>query len=306
MKILVLVLGTVAALQFGSGEHKTHLCEGFVPKNDRSYPVGMKSPFMNAPSGITEEEFVAAMDRLETFMSHDVAEHGGRLIINRLWTSTEVNAYAWKGEDPTEWNIDMHGGLARHPAMTADAYILIGCHEVGHHVGGFPLYTGDNMSTEGQSDYYAASKCFRRLFSLKENTAWVRANDVDPVAAKECKLRFSSPRGTNACIRTAHAGLVLGRVLQDLNGELAEPQLSTPDTRKVVRTHQMHPKSQCRVDTYFNGGLCTRRSDSHFKSDDYRPGSCEKVDGYKFGFRPRCWFAPTDPDPVLIDQVAAM
>ncbi|MEK6555721.1 MAG: hypothetical protein AABZ31_10800 [Bdellovibrionota bacterium] len=309
MKYLVLVLGVLVAVQGGSVANKTvHLCEGFAAKNDQIYPVGTKmsfGAFMNVPTGITEVEYNEMLDRVEALLAPEVAAKGKTLIVNRLWTSSEANAYAHREGDT--WEIDMHGGLARHPIMSADGYALVACHEMGHHLGGGPFHLmADPLSNEGQSDYYASLKCFRRLFTVQENREWAKTAEISPLSKAECKIRFASQASQLACMRAAQAGLNLGMVLSSLNSEPAVPAIGELDKSIVKRTQNFHPKAQCRVDTYFNGAVCNRRTDSKVSDTDYRAGSCEKVDGYTFGFRPRCWFAPADADPVLLDKVAAL
>jgi hypothetical protein len=46
---------------------------------------------------------------------------------------------------------------------------LIICHELGHHVGGFPFVSGTPFggywaATEGQSDYYSTQVCARTMW----------------------------------------------------------------------------------------------------------------------------------------------
>ncbi|GAB4420954.1 MAG: hypothetical protein OHK0056_31630 [Bacteriovoracaceae bacterium] len=62
------------------------------------------------------------------------------------------------------------GGTARIEGMTRDAYAAIVCHELGHILGGEPRQSisgAEWSSAEGQSDYFAASNCLPRYFSMK-------------------------------------------------------------------------------------------------------------------------------------------
>jgi hypothetical protein len=36
----------------------------------------------------------------------------------------------------------MFGGLARHELVTDDGFMMVVCHETGHHLGGAPRYNG--------------------------------------------------------------------------------------------------------------------------------------------------------------------
>lgn len=287
MRILTIVLGLFLSAQ--AGQEIVRLCHGFAPPNNRRIPVA-RPGFMQV-GGITEAEFNDMLSRIETVMSGDVAERGGKLVIHRYWQSEEVNAYADRNGD--EYLLEMHGGLARHPLMTPEAYVTIACHELGHHIGGAPhfAYFGDSMSNEGQSDYFASLKCFRRLFTLEENQAWAATAQIHPLAESECNLRHTTEAEQLSCKRVVMAGIVLGNVLADL-GSGSVPTLGDFDPTEVTYTDDSHPMAQCRLDTYFNGAVCDRSTKERVSDTDYRSGSCEKEDGYDYGFRPRCWFSP--------------
>ena len=49
-----------------------------------------------------------------------------------------------------KWVVAMFGGLARRPEVTKDAFQFVVCHEVGHHLAGWP-FAYDWASNEGQS-----------------------------------------------------------------------------------------------------------------------------------------------------------
>ena len=52
----------------------------------------------------------------------------------------------------------------------------------------------------------------------------------------------------------------------------------------------MHPYAQCRLDTYFNGALCTVSEIIDFDDDEETTGACHKKNGDDRGLRPQCWF----------------
>jgi len=73
------------------------------------------------------------------------------LVIDKHWEDGTVNAYA--SENGNNDVISMFGGLARHPAITPDAFYLVACHEIGHHLGGAPKKGNTQWaSNEGQAD----------------------------------------------------------------------------------------------------------------------------------------------------------
>src|SRR4051812_30887126 len=79
---------------------------------------------------------------------------------------------------PFGFSFDISGGLATRPSVTEDVLILIGCHEIGHLMGGEPLKSpGYIISAEGQADYYATLKCARKYFQDEDNAS---LNDKKP------------------------------------------------------------------------------------------------------------------------------
>ncbi|MCB0414215.1 MAG: hypothetical protein KDD50_07770, partial [Bdellovibrionales bacterium] len=142
---LVLVL---FGLQLNSTTNH-QICEGIVPDNDLYIP-----PFsffsLDDPTGITEEQFNAVIDKTEAVYKDIIAEMGGDLQFQRNWDDGTVNAFANREGDT--WLVAMFGGLARHFTITEDAFMMVVCHELGHHIGGAPKYNGDDWaSNEGQA-----------------------------------------------------------------------------------------------------------------------------------------------------------
>src|SRR4051812_40125480 len=103
---------------------------GFLPENDFYIPANQKG--LNG--GLTEAQFNAAIDKVETVYAPIIASAGGKLQIDRNWTDGTVNAYA--SQVGKTWKVAMFGGLARHNTITEDGMSLVVCHEIGHHVGG--------------------------------------------------------------------------------------------------------------------------------------------------------------------------
>ncbi|MEI8347458.1 MAG: hypothetical protein WCG27_08320, partial [Pseudomonadota bacterium] len=86
--------------------------------------------------GIDEATFNATIDQLNVIYGPVVKEKGGNLVFERNWDDGTVNAYA--NQDGDTWTVAMFGGLARHEVITADAFALVVCHELNHHLGGAP------------------------------------------------------------------------------------------------------------------------------------------------------------------------
>ena len=141
--------------------------------------------------------------------------------------------------------------------MTIDGYTLVACHELGHHLGGAPLFSGqDWASVEGEADYFATTKCVKAM--------WGHASKARMDAASQ----------------------VLANTLARLEGS-KNPKASTPDRSVVTSTFEDHPAAQCRLDTYLAGVKCNAQGE--FSMTDSRVGACD--DG-TVGARPHCWFKP--------------
>lgn len=282
----LVVLGSVGAV---NANQVKDLCQGFVPPNNLDIPVG--HTFMGQPTGITEAEFHAVLDRVQGLYTDDIQnKFGAKFVINRKWKDGTVNAYAV--QSGKEWSINMFGGLARYRGMTADGFAAVACHEIGHHIGGAPKYSdSDWAAVEGESDYFAMLKCMRRYFGPDDNERILAAMKLDPLGVESCGNQFSDREEALYCIRGTEAGLVLGRVLADLGGERAIG-LGTPDPKVVTEIYENHPAAQCRLDTYFNGALCTVAVAEERSQTDYRPGSCYNSAIDAHGLRPHCWFKP--------------
>lgn len=261
--------------------------EGFVPKNDLFIPVGDKDA-----SGITEAQFNAVIDQVEAIYAPIVSTYGGNLKVVRNWTDGTVNAYAEQIGD--EWQVQMFGGLARHKTITPDGFALVVCHEIGHHIGGAPRYNGDEWaSNEGQSDYFATTKCLRRTWQSEDNVGIVRRMvDVPKALTDACNKQWSDAADRAICIRGGMAGDSVAKLFSALSWS-KQAKFDTPDPKQVSSTSDSHPATQCRLDTYFQGALCEKSFNEDFTADSEVAGSCHGSTGQSLGLRPRCWFKPT-------------
>lgn len=271
------------------------LADGFFPENDMWIPedsdlIDVFSSGLDE-GGIDEETFNRVIDEVEAVYAPIFEAQGAKLSVNRRWKSGTVNAFASRSGNT--WKVDMFGGLARHPAVTADGFALVLCHELGHHIAGYPKYDGgtDWASTEGQSDYFATSKCFKAVYGEEDNT-YIFGEPYEEAIELFCKLsHFTSENDQATCIRAAIGGQSLANLLADLRGAPA-PSVDTPDLNQVSTHYEGHPAAQCRFDTYLAGAVC----DLGFATDtgddlDYTAGYCTKADGYFIATRPECWFS---------------
>jgi hypothetical protein len=255
-----------------------------MPENDLAV-----SEFALFTNGMTEEKFNAIINKVADVYRPLFKEKKMKLKIKRAWQDETVNAYAYK---VYRWRyIKMFGGLARHPDVTDDAFALVVCHEIGHHFAGAPKIGGDPKkwaSNEGQSDYWGALKCFRRVFINDDNIYLMSLVDVDPLAKTRCFDAWSGPEAIALCERISMAGLSLGTLLN--NGSAV--YLDQPDQTVVTKTLDQHPNGQCRTDTYFHAALCPASVDLDVSNSDPTVGVCFDSSPLAIGTRRACWYAP--------------
>ena len=257
-------------------------------------PRGLKSA-----GGITEAEFNKVIDETEALYTEFIKEeYGGTLQVERKWDDGTVNAYAQRVG--TTYKVSMFGGLARHVEATSDGFRAVLCHEIGHHIAGAPKKTqwwgGTTWaSNEGQSDYFATSKCLKKYFEtdLEETVKRYKAASTEEqlLAKAKCDETYSNEDEAAMCYRGAEAGKSLARLLGSLGGN-SEVKFSTPDPAVVTTTDHNHPKAQCRLDTYFQGALCDKDHTLLPSGTDATVGYCNRSESYLVGVRPLCWYKP--------------
>lgn len=278
---------------FSTADQGKEVCRGFVPENDMKIPVGWRAPRGMAAGGLSEAQFHAVLDRVEKLFASDIAQAGGVLKVNRLWTDATVNASAQ--QIGTSWVLNMYGGLARHPEITVEGFALVACHELGHHIGGAPKiqsWFGTTWATnEGGADYYATLKCLRKFFAEDDNATIVANAKIDPFAQEKCEAQFTTTEDQLLCMRGSMAGDSVAGLFMALRKEPKRPRFDTPDPKVVARMDDAHPATQCRMDTYFAGAICDVDASIPVSQTDYREGSCIKGT-HETGTRPLCWFKP--------------
>lgn len=260
---------------------------GFAPANDQKIYVGDK-----AANNMTEEKFLDAVNRVSSIYAPIVQKLGKTLVMNNYWTNPQVNASA--KPVGSQMHVNMYGGLARHKFATVDGFMMVVCHELGHHLGGAPRYEKNTGwgSSEGQADYFAGLKCMRRVLENEDNIAIVAEMDIDADATTKCESIYKSASEVALCQRISMAGKSLANVLSDLDTVYKEVNFNTPDLKTVNVTFENHPEAQCRLDTYTAGALCDKSILEDVSRADSIPGTCIKKDGYVAGFRPLCWYRP--------------
>ncbi len=261
--------------------------KGFFPKNNWRIPIEHK-----ALNGITEIQFNDIIDNVANFYHPIFQSKGAQLVVERLWSDGTVNAFATR--KGSQWIVQMYGGLARHGEITSDGFALVLCHEIGHHLGGVPRYPGQNgwASNEGQSDYFAATKCLRRVWSGDDNQQIVSGMGIPSTLKSKCSSEWGNADDQAMCMRIGMAGLSTTRMFAVLSAGRM-PAFDEADNTQVNQTVDSHPPYQCRLDTYFQGGLCTVDYSEEIGQSNPNIGTCNRASNQEVGSRRLCWYSPS-------------
>lgn len=269
----------------------------FLPPNDLHLEDGIIRS-----SDITESEFNAIIDEvIEIYEPIIKGAHRGRLKVNRLWSNPTVNASATQIFG--SWEINMYGGLARRPEITPDGFAMVVCHELGHHLAGYP-FSGAWAADEGQSDYFATHTCGRLLWKDQSERNAEARSQIDEFPKRACDAQWTDSSEQNLCYRLMLAARSTAELLS--SQERKAIGWDTPDPAVVKSTYHGHPRGQCRLDTYMAGALCGLQFDSNLipgKELGWSRNSaeaeklsarytCTQYAKFDVGTRPRCWFKP--------------
>jgi hypothetical protein len=291
VSLAAVVCAFTAQSVLASEKHEGNACQ-MIPPNSQFYGVGFAG-------GITEKTFNAVIDAAIKIYTPIFKAKGATFEVVRLWDDGTVNAYA--EQEGNVWKVSMFGGLARHPETTPDGFAEVICHEIGHHLGGAPKYSGMSWAAvEGQADYFATLKCMHKMIAKLQDWPAFAPAGVDPLVTQRCNDSYPSNATENKiCVRSAYGGFALAKLLANLGGEPV-PAFNTPDKSKVSRTIEYHPPGQCRLDTYFNGAVCSVDPNVETSQDDEKVGVCTGVasveDRTTTGARPGCWYTDTPTD----------
>jgi len=244
----------------------TLICSGIaygdLPENDL-YLQDNDFMFNNS---LTEDEFNDTIDEVSKIYAPIVENMGATLTINGDWDDSTVNA--WTKTDGKEWIIQMFGGLARRKEITKDGFKMVICHEIAHHIGGYP--NQDWAAIEGQADYVTTFVCAKKVFA----DTTVSINNY-----KWCDF-YGTEKEKNVCNRSLDASQSLADLLASLSyGK--KPDFETPDKTEVRKTSTYHPKAQCRLDTFLAGAVCDKKWDDKVIPKNAK-ATCDN--------RPKCWF----------------
>ncbi len=241
-------------------------------------------------NGYTEGRFLLLTEGFEQFFRPHFEALGANFFVDTDWSDGAVNAWAWK--EGERYSLEIPGGIARYHTMSEEAFVMNLCHELGHLMGGAPA-SNSHISFEGQSDYFATAKCFKRFAPyVNEKLGGFQSGTDRTVFSEEAILK-------NRCI-THETPLVCEQILRGALGATAyyaelekakTPSLSTPDRSVTRRTLNAHPKAQCRFDTMVAGAFCKAPStvNPSWSSEEY---SWCHAGLDPMNARPSCWYRP--------------
>ncbi len=254
-----------------------------------------------AAANVTEAQFNAVIDEAVAYYGPFIKSNfNANFTVSRRWTDSTVNASATQFFG--SWAVNMYGGLARRPEMTPDGFALVLCHEIGHHLGGYP-FASAWASDEGESDYFATQSCARDLWKAQTEKNALSRDVITAYPKALCDGAWDDTDDQNLCYRTVLASKAAANLLAALGGTKAAYE--TTDKSVVKATYHSHPAGQCRLDTYVAAALCTQTFDasaipgkdlgskrnSAAAEESSGRFTCLKQD-FTVGTRPLCWFKP--------------
>jgi len=284
--VATLLVATLIS-SIGYSQQNTNDHGSFVPENDMSI-----FEWNRGAGGISQSEFVAILNKINNIYTPLVAKSGLSLKVINYWSDGRVNASSSRSGNTLY--VYMYGGLARHEAINYEAIVLATCHEVGHHLGGYPKKSSPGLTwstAEGGADYFASLKCMRKYFATEDNATVLaqRASELDPFAVSHCNQAFSTKKDRLICLRSSLGAQSMADFFAT-TGPGFQYKFETPSTFKPSSVIMGYPNDQCRLDAYFAGMLCPVSDTQNLSNSDLRAGACYRGQ-HRFGFRPTCWFA---------------
>jgi hypothetical protein len=266
----------------------------FMPENNLDLEDGLVA------GGLNKAQFDAVITRVENIFRPLIkSKFGATLTVERRFDDPTVNAFANQLSD-TQWEVHMFGGLARRPEVTEDGFAMVLCHEIGHHIGGFPFVgPQDFAADEGQADTFATGVCAAKVLTRDtRRDAEARAN-IPAGQRALCDATNRTTASRNVCYRATLAGKSLADLLGALEGGTVSFDVTDPNV--VTETDHEHPAAQCRLDTYVAAALCgaSKWNDALIPGKRFRDRNSRAAQTEAFQHsctagaqaRPRCWFA---------------
>ena len=282
MKKVISILSLILLTSFSGDKIQKNKHCNFIPMSAAGKTVAIDSG-----TGLSQSEFNSTIAHFIAINRPIAAQKGFTLSVKNKWTDETVNSDTYVSG--TKWIVNAYGGLGRSDGMTTDAYTVVLCHEFNHHVGGVPKYPAPEnwASDEGESDYGAVMKCFRRM-AATGILGQSAISEVPQIISEKCKVQLSDAWDQSVCERSAMASLTLAEILRKLGDEPNPVSPDVQDATRVSRTYDGHPNAQCRFDTMMAGSACGVPYTTELSDTDPRVGACNNG----FGSRPLCWYHP--------------
>ena len=243
-------------------------------------------------NGLTEKDFKGLIDRVRKVYDPVFESRGYAVEYLLYWDVAEGNAMTSESKDEKKAWFMFSGGLLRARYMTKDGFLFAACHEIGHHLGGFPKEKEIAWcSTEGQADYFANLRCMKELLKGDPENAKARELNLPGNIVRRCMKTYSDEESINICLRSTKAAEDAYKFLQAKeSGKDAEEYLFNRMMMPVSETIMRYPEITCRAETAYRGAICDRQGE--LSDTDETAGVCHKKNGDRIGMRPACWFKP--------------
>lgn len=243
---------------------------------------------------VSKKEILAAWDNITEVYSHEISEKGFQFKVVFTDKSDTGVASINPRLGPTLY---IANRLLKLKPLNQNHMYKVLCHELGHVLGGAPyievnLDDSSEMSTEGQADYFAASKCLKRIFANQiENEKYVTSQ----ISSSQLKRIKKWDCLSAQCQRIAHVSYQVFKILSPKQF-VSLRRIVLPEV-ELTRLEMYHPSSQCRLETMIRGALCPIPAHIPFAPYNQAKGSCHRdqiEESHIHGARPRCWFNPFD------------
>lgn len=259
---------------------------------------------------LTREQF----DGLSEFFGHhyrDLFQQlGGELNFIMQWEYHGKATFS-AGRDNGTWDIIVRSNMFKKNGFTLDAIKLAICHEIGHHVAGFPFYKSQDQwgAVEGQADYYASFVCARKIW--KNDPENIKFSNPRPRFKYQCDSVWNTEGDRLICYRTLEATYNLLSVETNFHNFVA---LRYPGSYRFITLPSFYSQSehivdetiegsarsdmQCIYDTYLAGALCNKPYDNFTIPANEQESNqmvCNRASGDSVEHsRPLCWYKPKE------------
>lgn len=211
-------------------------------------------------------------DSIQALLAPRIAQKNIEIELD-IKTTTYPGAYARWEKHVKKGIITLSPELLEMPEINTQTLSLLICHEFGHFLGGAPTITQNtdsatmarmmrnpfqNLSVEGQADFFATSSCYRELFE-KQRTKEQMKDDLDQLIVVFERLME----------------------LQNIHVPATRAHRDTPSIARASVTMSMafeYPTLQCRLDTLLVGLDCDGVEEVS--------GACQTPEIE----RPACWY----------------